>query len=51
MKLERLRHAKIMWEAIFDGELDAELTESVLAGNMMCKYTIFLPDDIIKKYT
>jgi hypothetical protein len=46
-----LGHAKIMWEAIFDRELDAELAESVLAGDMMCKYIIYLPEEIIKRYT
>jgi hypothetical protein len=46
-----LGHAKVMWEAIFDRELDAELAETALAGDMMCKYIIFLPDEIIDKYT
>lgn len=45
-----LGHAKIMWEAIFDMELDGDVVESVLGGDMLCKYVIHLPKAIMEKY-
>ncbi|HEX2945187.1 MAG TPA: hypothetical protein VHT96_04455 [Clostridia bacterium] len=46
-----LGHAKVMWEAILNIELDGEVLQSVLGGDLMCKYVIFLPDEIVRKYT
>ncbi|NLO39590.1 MAG: hypothetical protein GX115_08990 [Ruminiclostridium sp.] len=38
-----LCHAKVMWEAILNMELDGEVLQSVLGGDLMCKYAIYLP--------
>jgi hypothetical protein len=46
-----LGHVKIMWDTIFDRELDGEVIESVLGGGMMCRYVISLPEDIVARYT
>lgn len=46
-----LGHAKVMWEAILSVELDGDVVQSVLGGDLMCKYVIYLPDEIVKKYT
>lgn len=46
-----LGHAKVMWEAIFNRELDGEVIQSALGGDLMCKYVIYLPDEIVQKYT
>lgn len=45
-----LGHAKIMWEAIFDIELDGEVIQSALNGDLLCKYVIYLPKEIMDKY-
>jgi len=39
-----------MWEAILNVELDGEVVESVLGGDLMCKYVIHLPDEILKAH-
>lgn len=46
-----LGHAKVMWEAVLNVELDGEVLQSVLGGDLMCKYVIYLPDEIVRKYT
>lgn len=46
-----LGHAKVMWEAVLNVELDGEVVQSVLGGDLICKYVIYLPDEIVKKYT
>lgn len=46
-----LGHAKIMWESIFDIQLDGDVVASVLNGDLLCKYVIFIPQEIIDKYT
>ena len=46
-----LGHAKVMWEAIFERDLDGDVLSSVLGGDLMCKYVIYLPDDIAAQYT
>ena len=46
-----LGHAKVMWEAILKMELDGEVLQSVLGGDLMCKYVIYLPEEIVKRYT
>ncbi len=46
-----LGHAKVAWEAIFDIELDGEVLESALGGDLMCKYVIHLPNEVVEKYT
>ncbi len=45
-----LGHAKIIWEAVFDMELDGEVTASALNGDLSCKYVIYLPEEIMDKY-
>jgi hypothetical protein len=44
-----LGHAKVMWEAIFGIELDGEVVESVLGGALMCRYAIYLPEELIQR--
>jgi len=39
-----------MWEAIFDIELDGEVIQSALNGDLLCKYVICLPKEIMDKY-
>jgi len=39
-----------MWEAIFDMELDGDVVESVLNGNLLCKYVVYLAKGIMDKY-
>lgn len=46
-----LGHAKVMWEAMLNVELDGEVLQSALGGDLMCKYVIYLPDEIVRKYT
>lgn len=46
-----LGHAKVMWEAVLDTELDGEVVQSVLGGDLMCKYVVHLPSEVVKKYT
>ena len=37
---------KRYWEAVLDTSLQAEVVESVLDGDMWCKFAIRLPDDL-----
>lgn len=46
-----LGHCKVKWETIFGRELDGDVLQSVLGGDLLCKYVIYLPDDIMEKYT
>lgn len=46
-----LGHAKVMWEAILDTELNGEVSESVLGGDLRCKYVIYLPEEILERFT
>jgi hypothetical protein len=46
-----LGHAKVMWEAILNVELDGEVLQSVLGGDLMCKYVIYLPEEVMRRYT
>ncbi|MCL2498758.1 MAG: DUF6144 family protein [Defluviitaleaceae bacterium] len=46
-----LGFAKAQWENTFDVELDGEVVKSVLGGDGICSFIIYLPDDIIEKYT
>jgi hypothetical protein len=46
-----LGHAKVMWEVILCTGLDGDVVKSALAGDLMCKYVIYLPDDLIERYT
>lgn len=39
-----------MWETIFDMELDGDVVESALNGNLLCKYVVYLPKEIMDKY-
>ncbi len=45
-----LGHVKLMWETIFDLELDGDVVESALNGNLLCKYVVYLPKEIMDKY-
>lgn len=45
-----LGHCKVRWDAIFDRKLDGKVIQSVLNGDLLCKYVIYLPDDIMDKY-
>jgi hypothetical protein len=45
-----LGHAKIMWEAIFDMELDGDVVQSVLGGDLLCRYVVYLPEQILEQY-
>lgn len=45
-----LGHAKIMWEAIFDRELDGDVVESALNGDQLCRYVIYLPQELMDQY-
>jgi len=38
------------WEKILGVELDGEIVESVLDGDDICKFIIYLPDEAMKKY-
>lgn len=45
-----LGHIKNFWEAVFDRELEGEVVTSALNGDTLCKYVVFLPDDIMNSY-
>ncbi len=45
-----LGHTKIFWEAVLDTPLTGEVLSSVLGDGLLCRFVIYLPDDIIKKY-
>ena len=45
-----LGHAKLMWEAVLDTELDGEIVESVLGGDLLCKYVLHLTEDVMDRY-
>jgi hypothetical protein len=38
---------KRLWEVIFDQPLKAEVVESVLKGDDVCRFAIYLPEDLI----
>lgn len=45
-----LGHVKNYWEAVFDRELDGEVVTSVLKGDTLCTYVVYIPDDIMAAY-
>ncbi|MCL2605042.1 MAG: DUF6144 family protein [Defluviitaleaceae bacterium] len=45
-----LGFAKAQWENTFGVELDGEVVKSVLGGDGICSFIIYLPDEIIEKY-
>lgn len=45
-----LGHTKIFWEAALDAQLDGEVVSSVLGDGLLCRFVIYLPDEIMKKY-
>jgi len=45
-----LGHTKIFWEAIFDIPLDGEVVSSVLGNELLCRFAIYLPDEVMNKY-
>jgi hypothetical protein len=42
---------KAQWEAALGMELDGEIVQSVLGGDDICKFIIYLPDEILEKHT
>jgi hypothetical protein len=38
-----------VWEVIFDQKLEAEVLESVLQGDMRCRFAIHLPAGAVKE--
>lgn len=45
-----LGHMKNYWEAVFDQSLDGEVLGTVLSGELQCRYSITIPDNIMEKY-
>lgn len=45
-----LGHVKNYWEAVFEQNLDGEVLETVLSGNLQCCYSITIPEDIMELY-
>lgn len=45
-----LGHTKIFWETVFDTPLQGEVISSVLGGELLCSFVIYLPDEVMKKY-
>lgn len=45
-----LGHTKIFWEAVFDTPLDGKVVSSVLGDGLLCRFVIYLPDEVMKKY-
>lgn len=45
-----LGHVKNYWEAVFDQDLEGEVLETVLSGNLQCCYSINIPDNIMELY-
>jgi hypothetical protein len=39
------------WEETLGVRLDGEIAQSVLSGDKICKFIIYLPDDVMEKYT
>lgn len=46
-----LGHTRVFWESALDTPLEGEVEESVLGDGLLCRFRIFLPDEIMKKYT
>ena len=38
------------WEETLGVRLDGDVAKSVLDGDDICKFVIYLPDEVIKKY-
>lgn len=45
-----LGHTKIFWEAALDTKLEGNVISSALGGDLSCRFEIYLPEDIMKKY-
>lgn len=45
-----LGRVKLMWETIFERDLEGRVFESALEGDDLCRYIISLPEDIVEKY-
>lgn len=45
-----LGHTKVFWEAALDAELPGEIESSVLSGGLLCRFSIPLPNEIMKRY-
>lgn len=46
-----LGHNLMFWETVLDTELEGEVLHSALRGEERCQFAIFLPDEILQKYT
>lgn len=46
-----LGHNLMFWETVLDTELEGEVLHSALRGDDHCRFAIFLPDELIHKYT
>jgi len=46
-----MRSESVRGYTVLNVELDGEVVQSVLGGDLICKYVIYLPDEIVKKYT
>lgn len=45
-----LGHTKVFWEAAMDTQLSGEVESSVLGEGLLCRFVIYLPDEIMNKY-
>lgn len=45
-----LGHIKNFWEAVFDRELEGKVLSCALAGDLQCRYSLRIPDDIMEQY-
>lgn len=42
-----LGHAKVMWDTILGVDLEGEVETSVLRGDDLCRYILYLPDEVL----
>ncbi|MCL2671510.1 MAG: hypothetical protein FWF10_05695 [Clostridiales bacterium] len=45
-----LGHNLMFWETVLDAALKGDVVSSALDGNFHCKFVIYLPDDVTRKY-
>ncbi len=41
---------KLIWDVVFDQPVEIFITESVLAGDDVCKFVIRIPEDVLEMY-
>ncbi len=39
---------KNYWEAVLENPVEVNLLESVIMGDKVCKFTLYLPEEIVK---